>query len=203
MTEKLDTNTIISKNLEKLMSEKNVNNRELAEKVGVSESTVGKWLLKKSTPRMGAIEIMADFFGVRKSDILEWKEKPSASLHSTPKPLVGSVAAGTPILAEQNIEDYFYIDNSVDCDFCLRVKGDSMIGDGIQSGDIAFIKSQPQIENGDIGVVVIEDEATLKRIFYQDNAIVLQPSNPSYQPIILTEGNVRVAGKLVAVLNKK
>ena len=76
-----------------------------------------------------------------------------------------------------------------------------MIDEGILSGDIVFIRKQSTIENGEIAAVIIEDEATLKRVFKSYTSIILQPANKKYEPIILTDGDVRIAGKLVAVLN--
>lgn len=121
--------------------------------------------------------------------------------YSNPIPLLGTIAAGTPILAEENIEDYFNIDTKVKADFALRIKGDSMIGAGIFPGDIVFIHQQNQIENGEIGAILIENEATLKKFYHEKGTIILQAENDNYKPMIFTNGNVRVMGKLVAVLN--
>ena len=116
-------------------------------------------------------------------------------------PLIGTIAAGVPILAEENIEQYFEIDASIKADFALRVKGESMIDAGIHDGDIAFLRKQQTLETGEIGAVVIENEATLRRFYKTDSSIVLQPENKEYQPIIVTNGDLHIAGKLVAVLN--
>ena len=199
----LGNKDVFSKNLKRYMSSKNMSQQELCDKINVSYSTVADWYHGRTYPRIDKIEMLAKLFDIQKSDLIEdTKEKPNPSTHVKACPLVGRVAAGVPILAEQNIEDYFYIDKSVSCDFCLEVQGDSMTGDNIFSGDLVFIKEQAWVENGEIGVVVIEDEATLKRIYYKDGAVVLQPSNPIYDPIILTDGNVRIVGKLKAVLNR-
>lgn len=116
-------------------------------------------------------------------------------------PLIGQIACGLPILAEENIEDYFTIDDRIHADFCLRAKGDSMIDEGINDGDIVFIKKQNTLENGEIGAVVIENEATLKRFYKSNNRLILQPANANYEPIILESGEIHIAGKLVAILN--
>ncbi len=116
-------------------------------------------------------------------------------------PLVGNIAAGSPILAMENIEDAYGLDASLGADFCLKIKGDSMIEEGIFDGDIVFIHQQPEVNNGDIAAVIIENEATLKRFYKQKDAVVLQPANKLYEPIVLREGDVHVAGKLVAVLS--
>lgn len=118
-------------------------------------------------------------------------------------PLIGTIAAGTPILAEQNIEKYFSLDSSIKADFCLKVKGDSMIDEGIMPGDIVFIRQQPTLENGEIGAIILGDEATLKRFYKNNGQIVLQPANKNYQPMFIKHSSVKIAGKLVAVLNIK
>ena len=116
-------------------------------------------------------------------------------------PLIGRIAAGLPILAEENIEDYFAIDSRIKADFCLRVKGDSMVDLGINNDDIVFIKRQASLENGEIGAVLIDDEATLKTFYKNGNAIILQPANKNYEPMVYTSGNIRILGKLVACLS--
>lgn len=116
-------------------------------------------------------------------------------------PLIGRIAAGLPILAEENIEDYFAIDSRIKADFCLRVKGNSMVDLGINNDDIVFIKRQASLENGEIGAVLIDDEATLKTFYKNDNSIILQPANKNYEPMVYTSGNIRILGKLVACLS--
>lgn len=121
-------------------------------------------------------------------------------------PLVGTVACGTPILAEQNIEQYVLLPDAVQADFALRCKGDSMINAGINDGDIVFIRSQKMVENGQIAVVQITDfetEATLKKVYISNNSITLVPQNTNYEPITITGSdmaNVEIIGKCVAVL---
>ena len=116
-------------------------------------------------------------------------------------PLIGRIAAGLPILAEENIEDYFAIDSRIKADFCLRVKGDSMVDLGINNDDIVFVKRQASLENGEIGAVLIDDEATLKTFYKNGNSIILQPANKNYEPMVFTSGNIRILGKLVACLS--
>ena len=119
-------------------------------------------------------------------------------------PLVGKVTAGQPILAIENIEDYLIIPNDLAAQeadlFALRVQGESMIEAGILDGDIVVVHSQEQAENGDIVVALIDDEATLKRIFYEDGHVRLQPENHAMAPIIVHHADVR--GKLVALVRR-
>lgn len=103
-------------------------------------------------------------------------------------PHVGSIACGEPILAEQNIEGYDEVPDWVKCDFTLTCKGDSMTGARIHDGDIVCIKSQPEVESGQIAAVLIdgefESEATLKRVRYIDGGVVLMPENTAFAPMI-------------------
>jgi repressor LexA len=124
-------------------------------------------------------------------------------------PLLGRVAAGAPILAEENVEDVVRLDSyflgggrKV---FALRVKGDSMIGDGIFDGDTLFVRQQDSAERGAIVVFLIEGEATVKRFFPEGDRVRLQPSNPAMAPIYLRRADVRkgqIAGVVVGVYRK-
>ena len=119
-------------------------------------------------------------------------------------PLVGRVTAGTPILAIENIEEYLTLPQSMlgrDEMFCLRVQGESMIDAGILDGDIVVLRQQDTAENGDIVVAMTpDDEATLKRIFYEDGRVRLQPENRTMAPIYAER--VTVLGKLAALIRQ-
>lgn len=118
-------------------------------------------------------------------------------------PLVGNVAAGTPILAEQNITDNITLPTEIVGDapsFMLSVRGESMIEAGINDGDYVVVKEQPVASNGDIVVAIIDDGATVKRFFKEQNHIRLQPENSSMEPIITTDCSI--AGKVVAVFRR-
>ena len=118
-------------------------------------------------------------------------------------PLVGRVTAGMPILAIENIEDHLVLPQSMlghDDIFCLRVTGDSMIDIGILDGDIVVIRQQSTAENGEIVVAMVDDEATLKRIYYEYGHVRLQPENSTMAPIIVD--NAEVLGKLVALIRQ-
>lgn len=97
-------------------------------------------------------------------------------------PIVGHIACGEPILAEQNIEGYVDAPIDVHVDFALICKGDSMIDAGIQNGDAVFIRIQETVENGEIAAVRIDDEATLKRVYWDGDTLVLMPANNAYAP---------------------
>jgi repressor LexA len=122
-------------------------------------------------------------------------------------PIVGRVRAGEPILAVENIEGFINLDRSLassDDVFLLRVQGDSMIDAHIRDGDFALVKPQPNAENGEIVVALIEDEATIKRIFKKRDLIRLEPANPTMEPIIVRKGEkkVSIVGKVVGIFRK-
>lgn len=116
-------------------------------------------------------------------------------------PLVGTIACGTPILADQNIEEYVSIPKNITADFALTCKGDSMINARIFDGDVVYIRQQQTVENGEIAAVLIDNEATLKRVQLFDDHIILQPENPMYKPLVFwgeEMNTVRILGKAVA-----
>jgi repressor LexA len=123
-------------------------------------------------------------------------------------PIVGEISAGRPILAQENIEGTIVIDKSIiknsNGNFALRVKGDSMINAGILDGDYVIVSQQPDAEQGDIIVALIEDEATVKRFYKEKNRIRLQPENDTMEPIIIkpNENQVRIIGKIKGVIRK-
>ncbi len=150
-----------------------------------------KGYIRRGPGKSRAIEVMGAF--------------PSGS--SRLVPLVGKVRAGTPSLALEDLEGTLALDRSLaggEGTFFLRVKGESMIGDHIQDGDLALVYPQSMVENGEIAVVLIDDEATLKRVYKEGDALRLQPSNPSMKPIIVRmgEGRVTIVGKVIGIFRK-
>ena len=116
-------------------------------------------------------------------------------------PLVGSIACGTPILAEENLDGDVEAPDHVRADFALRCKGDSMINARIFDGDIVYIRQQESVEHGEIAAVLIGDEATLKRVYIYDDCISLEAENPQYKPMVYRGeemNNIRILGKAVA-----
>lgn len=123
-------------------------------------------------------------------------------------PVVGKIAAGRPLLAVENIEGYIALDRSWakgNNIFLLKVEGDSMIGVGIYDGDYVIVKQQPVAENGEIVVTLIEDEATLKRFYKDNDTITLKPENPNMEPLIYKKdesSNISIIGKVTGVFRK-
>lgn len=117
-------------------------------------------------------------------------------------PLLGEIACGEPIFADEDRESCVMADMDINADFCLTAKGDSMINARINDGDIVFIKEMPMVDNGDIAAVIIDDEATLKKVYYypEKGKLVLYPENPDYEPFIYVGeelNTIRILGKAV------
>ncbi len=118
-----------------------------------------------------------------------------------PIPILGDICAGEGTWCEENFEGHFFIDSSVKADFCVRVRGDSMIDAGIRDGDLAFIKKTYDYKDGNIYAVRINSdcEAVLKKVFWQDDTIILNPCNAEYKPIVTDSEGVSVVGECIGV----
>lgn len=185
--------------------------REVAEEVGVAEATVSRWESGEiANMRRDKIAALAKVLHCSPDFVMTGESAPAPAIppgfEPLPKmvkrPLVGSIACGEPITAEENIEDYVDVPEDAHCDFCLRCKGDSMIDAGIHDGDVVYIHIQPEVENGQIAAVRIDGEATLKRVFWDEQQQVLQlnPCNSSMSPMIFTGSvleTVHIEGKAV------
>jgi len=120
-------------------------------------------------------------------------------------PLVGRVAAGVPLLAEQNVEEYLDVPSVLrrgDDDFVLTVQGDSMADAGILDGDFIVVHQQRTAQNGEIVVALVNDEATTKRFFRDGDHVRLQPENDLYEPLVVAAESVDIVGKVVGVLRR-
>lgn len=116
-------------------------------------------------------------------------------------PLVGQVACGTPILAEQNITEYVDVPKVAHANFVLKCKGDSM-APRIQDGDLVYVRKQPMVENGELAAVRIDDEATLKRVYLAPGQMILQAENPAYAPLVYNGpqlNDITIEGKIVGI----
>lgn len=177
---------IFSKNLNYYMERTGKSTADLSSDLSFPFSTVSDWVHGKKYPRMDKVQAIADYFGVLKSNLTEETVYPlPANMRPLERmekvPLIGQIACGTPILAEENIEDYVDLPRHINADFALICKGDSMINAGIRPGDVVYIRTQKQVENGQIAAVRVgDDEATLKRFYYDGECIRLMAENPSF-----------------------
>lgn len=184
----------------------------LAELIGYDRSMITKVEQGKVDLTQSKILAFAEALKTTPSQLMGWDDEPVASnlltLPSTKKvPLLGTIACGEPILAEENVSDYINMDNSIHADFALKCKGDSMINARIFDGDIVYIRKQSDVENGEIAAVLInnlETEATLKRVYKTDSSIRLCAANPTYADMVYEKeamNDVTIIGKAVAFLS--
>ena len=200
----MDMGTIIKK----LRREKGITQEELGKIIGVQRSTINKYEkgFVKNMKR-SSIQTMADYFGVSPSYLLGISASQESVSEMRPIrlkkfPMLGEIACGKPIFADEDHETYIDAAADIKADFCLTAKGDSMIGARIFDGDVVFIKEQPIVDNGQIAAVIIDDAVTLKRwCYYPDKQkLVLTPENPKYEPLVyLGEelNSIRCLGKAV------
>lgn len=192
---------------------------ELAELLGYkSRSSINKIEVEgRDIPRSSVIKF-AKALDVTPAYLMGWEEETTEqslydrfdNLHPVKLkrfPLLGEIACGEPIYAEEDHESYVSADADIRADFCLKAKGDSMINADIHDGDVVFIRSQSMVENGEIAAVIIEDEATLKRVYYdrENNRLQLIAENPRYAPLVYTgeELNyIRILGKAVTLMRE-
>lgn len=176
--------------------------QEVAEYVDVTKSAISRWE-SGEVENMGRSKIqkLSEILKISPVSIVLGEEMKNTISYKTKKvPMLGEIAAGEPILADEHCEYYIEVDENLNVDFCLKVKGDSMIDARIQDGDIVFIRRQPVVENGEIAAVLIDDEVTLKRFYRNDGLVMLRPENSNYQPLMFTAAdfkNIRILGKAI------
>jgi repressor LexA len=197
----------IGEKIKKLRLDNNMTLEELGGKVGVSKQSLFKYEngIVTNIP-LDRIEKLGKVLGVDPSELVGWSNVKEVKLDIHPRkiPILGKIAAGTPILAVENHEDYFDTSEFINADFALQIQGDSMIGSRIYDGDIVFLKKQSFIDNGQIGAFLIDGEATLKIFNKQNNTVMLLSSNPNYSPIILNpEKENIILGKLIGVYSRR
>lgn len=201
----------IGKRIKEIRISKNITQDELALKIGTTKQTIYKYEneIVTNIPSQ-KIELISNALNTTPDYLMGWSDKSTDDLYSIPginpisktykRPRLGTIACGEPILAEENIETYDDIPDNIKCDFTLVCKGDSMINARINDGDIVYIKQQSQVDNGEIAAVLIDNEATLKRVYIYEDKVVLQPENTKYPPFVYTKeemNNIRILGKAV------
>ena len=213
-----------SERFKELRKSRKLSQQALADSLNTSKSSVNMYERGEREPGIDTLETIADFFNVDmdyllgKSDIVnkaiynKTEIDLSRFLNIKPVkkiklPMLGKIACGEPIFDDEDHETYVEVDESYGADFCLTAQGDSMINAGIENGDTVLIREAPIVENGEIAAVIIDDEATLKRVYYYkgENKLVLQAENPRYSPFVYLNEElefIRIIGKAVAVIKR-
>lgn len=201
--------------IKQLRNEKGISQTELGKIVGVQRAAVQKWEcgitqnLKRET-----IKKLADYFNVSPSsficdDFSSDSDLSKYGIHPIEKKkfrMLGSIACGEPIYCDEDYQTFIEASADINADFCLTAKGDSMINARIYDGDVVFIKSTPEVYNGEIAAVVVDDEATLKRVYYykEENKVVLVAENPKYAPLVYVNeelNHINILGRAVAFMS--
>lgn len=179
-----------------------LNVKDIADELGISRATLYRYESHEIEKLpISIIEPLAEILRISPTELMGWEEVCS---NQNMIPLVGNIACGVPILAEENVEDYIAAPIGCNANFALRCKGDSMINARICDGDIVFIHSQPDCENGEIAAVLIGDEATLKRVYKHPGAITLMPENSLYPPLVYRREElnaIKILGKAVGFVS--
>ena len=203
---------MLANKLKEMRKAKGLTLENLAEKVGTSRQTIHRYengTISNIPPEK--VVLLAEALDTTPTSLMGWEaqsgEFPTFDniIPITTKriPILGDIACGEPIYANEEYESYAVTDASLDADFCLRAKGDSMTGARILDGDIVFIRSQSSVDNGEIAAVIIGDEATLKRVYYypSDEKLILSAENPKYAPLVYVGeelNQIKIIGKAIS-----
>lgn len=204
-------NLSIGRKLKKLRKEHHLTQKEVANELGISQQLLGMYENDKRIPKINRIKKLTKFYGITYEELMDSECSSSKSviqLSSWIKvPVLGEIACGQPLLAEENIEAYQSIPanmlprNARDV-FGLYAHGDSMYPH-IEDGDLLIIHKQSYVEDGEVAAVLINEDATLKRIKHLGDQILLMPDNHDYDPIILNPNDDnRILGKVILKISK-
>ena len=196
-----------------LRKEKDVRQIDIANMLKVSKQCYSNYEKGLREPDFATLQKLADYFEVSVDYILGRGNRTATAPHPDIKPIrlkkfrmLGEIACGKPIFAEEDHETYIDASADIKADFCVKAKGESMIGARIKNGDIVFIHAQEIVNNGEIAAVIIDNDVTLKRWYYYPDKqkLVLSPENPAYEPFVYVGeelSTIRCLGKAVAFMS--
>lgn len=201
--------------IKELRSQKKISQQKLADLLGVSRSAVSMWEIDASQPDNETLLKLSEILNVSVDYLLGNSDTPTLpdkkAIPQYPNireirlkkfPVIGKIACGKPVFADEDKESYIMADMDISADFCLIASGDSMINARINDGDIVFVRESSMVDNGDIAAVIIDDEATLKRVYYypEQDKLVLNAENAKYPPFVYVGeelDHIRILGKAV------
>ena len=192
--------------LKEIREASGINQKEFAELFGANKTTYNRYESGDiKTMPADLIENVSIKFDINPAWLMGFENVDKYMIHEKANqnvrrlPVLGKIAAGIPILAQEDLLDYEYVPESVKADFCLKVQGDSMIGARILDGDLVYIRQQPEVETGEIAAVLIDgQEATLKRVYLINGSIILRSENPNYpEQVYNKKDNVTILGKAI------
>lgn len=211
--------SIISKRIKEGLKRANMTQAELSAATGIGKSSISTYIKGEYEPKQRNVYKIAEALGVSEGWLLGYEDGCERKNQNIPEgfdnifpislkrfPLLGEIACGEPIFADEDHESYIMASSDIKADFCLVAKGDSMTGARINDGDVVFIKEQPIVDNGEIAAVIIDNEATLKRWFYYPDKkkLLLSPANDKYEPFIYVGeelNEIRCLGKAVCFMS--
>lgn len=215
MSTQLGNKKIMAKNIQYYMDLYNKTRNDICQDLGIKYTTFTDWIKANTYPRIDKIELMANYFNIEKSDLIEEHNKESVQsdrplpsniiLPSAHKlPIMGTICAGDGVVCEDDYQGTFIVDIDVKADYCLRVRGDSMIGANIYDGDIVFISKSYDFVQDQIYAIERLDynEASLKRVTQDGDTLILNPCNPEYHAMVTDYEEARIIGRCVGVLHK-
>lgn len=207
-----------SQRLAEAMRIRAVTQTELCKRTGIGKSSISTYLRGGYKAKQDKVDLLSLALGVDPAWLMGYavpmksnvapeitRLKNVVPVEKRAVPVIGTIAAGTPILADEHIECYVPCEDGCNADFGLRVQGDSMINAEIYDGDIIFIRQQPDVDDGQIAAVRIDDSATLKRLYHINGGVMLQAENAAYAPMVFTAENcddIQVIGLAVAKYSK-
>lgn len=189
----------IGENIKYLRKRAHYSQEQIARKLGITQGSISSWETGRTTPDTKQFLQLANIFGVS-TDIF-FSESPlrdldAVNIRKSAVPIVGSIACGEPITAEQNIEGFADLPEGVHADFALKCKGDSM-EPTFEHNDLVLIRQTPDVQNGQIAAIGVDGEALLKRIYRQADQVVCVSENPAYAPQIFSAQDVTIYGLAV------
>lgn len=193
--------------MKELRSALGISMREAARRLNISYTTYVNYEKGVREPCNETLVAIARFYGTTIDHLLGYSDATAKAEGLLPMPelrqipLLGAIACGEPILAQENLDGSVSLPRDIHADFALLCKGDSMAGARIFDGDLVYIRQQETVENGQIAAVLIEDEATLKRVYIYEDHIVLSPENPMYRPFAYwgeDMNRIRILGRAIA-----